>query len=359
MTSPNRTRLRAPRKRRGAAAVADAIGTTLHAWGDAPAVVAEVFGEASPAAITAALDAFCREQLGAGVASLEFFHAGVGSVHGLRLADRRLVVVKAHRPGTSVARLQAVQTVQRKLWADGFPCPEPLLPPAPLGAGVAVVESMLRAGVPTDAHLPDVRAAMARALAVLVSSCRPFAALDALCAGARRTPGPDGVLDVYGAPAGAEWIDELAAEADRVQTSAGEPVLGHRDWRAENVRFTGDELTAVYGWDRLAVVREPVLVGGAAQSFTSDRARDDLPRLPTLDEALAFVEEYEHARDLPFTPEERRAARAALVHAAASAARCEHADRVTGSGGHAPEPWVAPPASATAFLREHGTELLG
>jgi hypothetical protein len=45
-----------------------------------PHVVREVFSDASPAGGAAALDQFCRLQLGSPVQSSEFFDASVGSV---------------------------------------------------------------------------------------------------------------------------------------------------------------------------------------------------------------------------------------------------------------------------------------
>jgi hypothetical protein len=368
MTSPVRTRLGrtgfARRRRLGADALASALQAQLDTWGFVPVVVAEVFDGGSARVIAAALERFCEEHLGAGIARLELFRASVGSVHGVVLDDRRRVVVKAFRPGTPVARLEAGQTVQRKLWADGFPCPEPLVAPAPLGQGVGTAETMLASGAFANPHLDDIRTAMASALAGLVATCRPFAALEALAGEPRNGLWPrphDGRFHFEGTSAGAEWIDELAAEADRVQTSAGELVLGHCDWRAENLRFVGDELVAVYDWDSLVAIREPRLVGSVAQNFTSDYGRAQHRQLPTLEEALAFVAAYESARGWPFTAEERRAARAALVYSAAYGARCGHSDRLTDMGRHAPlaaEPWDAPDGTATAFLRDHARELL-
>ena len=62
--------------------------------GEVPRIVHEVFDDVQPAAMAAALDGFCDRVLGARLESCEFFDAGVGSVHGLRLRDGRRVVVK-------------------------------------------------------------------------------------------------------------------------------------------------------------------------------------------------------------------------------------------------------------------------
>ncbi len=58
---------------------------------------------------------------------------------------------------------------------------------------------------------------------------------------------------------------------------------------------------------------------------------------------------------MPFSPEERQVARAALVYAMAYAARCEQSDALLMPWGEA----QASPDSARPFLVAHATELLG
>ena len=69
---------------------------------------------------------------------------------------------------------------------------------------------------------------------------------------------------------------------------------------------------------------------------------------------MAFIDEYEVAREAPLSPEEREVADAALVHAMAYAARCEHSDAVL-------MPWGRTQGAeddARSSLRRHATELL-
>jgi hypothetical protein len=74
------------------------------------------------------------------------FQAGrVSAVYGLRLVDGRELVAKVHRRPVNVARL---------------------------AAAVAVLESLLDAGTPGNAHEPDTRRAMARSLAEQVDLLR-------------------------------------------------------------------------------------------------------------------------------------------------------------------------------------------
>jgi hypothetical protein len=346
----------------------------LAAWGDLPHVLRDVFPDPTPDGIAAVLDRYCLRALGAPVAGAEFVSAGVGSVHGLRLADGRRVVVKVHPPRSSVRHLEAMQTVQRHLAAAGFPAPEPLAPPERLGRGIAVAEALLDEGGRADAHDPAIRRAMAASLARLVALSRPFAALDGLHENLMAMR-PDDLwpvphesrFDFAATAPGAEWIDAVARRARRARDrDAGDVVVGHADWRVENLRFARGAVSAVYDWDSLTIQREPVLAGGVAHLFTSDfAAGPGWVQRPTLEEALAFVADYEAARGTPFSASEWAVARAALLYAMAYTARCEHSDALTESGTRPPRDpadaagGAAPPGSARAFVAAHAGDLLG
>ena len=168
-------------------------------------------------------------------------------------------------------------------------------------------------------------------------------------------------LRLRGDERGAEWIDRIAAEATAVP-AAGDFVVGHGDWRVEHLRFEDGAVSAVYDWDSVRLDREPALVGAAAYAFTANWSRDDLVYLPTLEEALAFVADYERARGGPFTAAEHRAARASLVYMMAYSARCGHSDALTDMGRRPPRRAAAPEipeGTGQAFLAAHAEELLG
>jgi hypothetical protein len=354
--------------------VAIAIAERLEAWGDPPPILRDLFGDATPDEVATTLDTYCRRALGTPIAGAEFVAAGVGSVYGLRLGDGRRVVVKVHPPRATARYLDAMQAVQRHLAAAGFPAPEPLAPPAPLGAGLAVAEALLDRGGRADAHDAAVRREMAEGLVRLVAAARGFTGRDGLrenimAMGPERLwPIPhDGRFDFEATATGAEWIDAIAARARRARDrEVGDVVVGHTDWRVENMRFADGEISAVYDWDSLAVQREPVLAGGVAHLFTADfSAGPDWVQRPSLDEALAFIADYEAARGAPFGAGERAAARAALLYAMAFTARCEHSDLLTDMGTRPPDPDAAreppapPPDSARAFVAAHAEALLG
>jgi Phosphotransferase enzyme family len=307
--------------------IADLVAAHLATDGDVPHVLRDVFPDPSPERIDAAVRAFCAVALGAPVASAEFFAAGVGSVHGVRLADGRRVVVKVHPPRASAAYVDAMQAVQRHLAAAGFPAPQPLVPPARLGRGLAVAETLLDRGAPPDGRDPAQRCAMAAGLARLVALARPLAGLPGLRdsimtsqPGALWPTPHDGRFDFAATAGGAEWIDRT----------------------------------------------EAALVASVAHMFTANWASGQPVRAPTRDEALGFVADYAAARaGGPWSESEARVARAALVWTMAYTARCEHSDARTDFGRRAPDPPAgAGPAAvaddgARGFLAAHAAALLG
>lgn len=334
--------------------VADVVAGRYDEPGGIPEIARALFPDPTPAGVAAALETYCEHHLGATIQACEFFDLSVGSVHGLVLADGRRIVVKVHARRVAERFLRGVQRVQEELARGGFPAPAPVAAPVAVGTGLATAETLLDRGERADPRNPEVRRAMAAGLAGLVARCRSLPVQDDLRLNAMRVdpgrlwPVPhDPRFDFEATAAGAEWIDGRAAEARRVLAAAGgKPVIGHADWRAEHLRFDRDRICAVFDWDSLAVLPEPVLAGSAAHGFTADWELEDRRQLPSLEEALAFVADYEIARGRPFTVEERSAARASLVYTMAYTARCEHAD---GDDRQ---------AEARAFLRAHAGPLL-
>ncbi len=311
--------------------LASAIASHLAGWDD-PVVERAIFGTGDPRAIAAALERFIAGELGAPVAECLFYRTSVGSVAGVRLDDDRRVVVKAHQPHVAGARLYAVRDVMAALAAAGFPCPRPLVAPAPLASGLATAEDLIDRGELRDGHEPAVRRELARRLAELVALVEVTPSREPLGASwfsglpaERLWPRPHSPLfDFERTREGAGAIDAIAAEARRVPR-AGARVVGHFDWRAEHVRFDGDRAVAVYDWDSMHVDLEPVVVGAAAHAFCADWERDDVPAAPSVDELRAFVSEYEDARGGRFADNERRTLAGSLVYSLAYTARCVHA----------------------------------
>jgi hypothetical protein len=207
-------------------------------------------------------------------------------------------------------------------------------------------------------------ARLARAGRSLVRALPELDASGVRSAGSLWPPPHDARFDFRASEHDARWIDELAGKARSLQhhRSEADIVVGHTDWRVQNIGFDADgQVCAVYDWDSLRTLPEPVLAGKQAANFTCDWSRAQARQYPTLEEALGFIADFEAARDAPFDARERRLARAGLVDALSYISRCEHSDQATGFGTHAAQPvaWGDFPAdSARALLAAHGHDLL-
>jgi hypothetical protein len=280
-----------------------------------------IFGTDDPQAIWAQVLEACPDAVECFV-----FEVSVGALFGLRLRDGSRIALKVHVGRVEPRYLEAVQRVQEHLSERGFPCPRPL--------GVrerVTLEEWRDDGVYRDAHEPEVRGVVAGQLAELfrlTDELQPPPGLEPYFAppDAPIWPVPHNVLFDFEATAGgAEWIDEIAVATKPVRDArVGRLVIGHGDWTVKHFRFDGLRPTVVYDWDSLNTDFETVFVGNSAATFTYT---EHLPVSvwPTVEEAAAFLDEYEQARAEPFTPEERAAARAAAVYSRAYAARCGHA----------------------------------
>ena len=146
----------------------------------------------------------------------------------------------------------------------------------------------------------------------------------------RRRPGSP--FDFAATAAGAEWIEEIGARARTLLDAAPRtaPVVGHFDWRSENVPVAGGRVVAVFDWDSVGAATEPIVVGSATHHFTldwrvADPARAHPRRGPRLRRRLRGGPRAGRSRTA-----ERVAARTAYVFCTAYGARCEHVLASTG-----------------------------
>jgi hypothetical protein len=322
--------------------LAEAIVATVAGWGAEPDEALQlerhIFGSTDPRRIAQSVEAFCATGLGAAIVDCLFWRSNMGSVSGVQLADGRRVVIKAYPstadPGSAhffkdLAHLTAVHRVQRFLVERGFPCPPPILGPAPIEQGYAMVEEVVDIGAQVDAHDPAIRRAMAETLARLVTLTQELGPVPDLAPRHPRGtvwPTPHHAMFNFDATAvGAEWIDELARCAQpALARDTSSLVIGHMDWRTEHFRFVDGAVGVIYDWDSLAYTREAAVVGVAAATFTNTW---DLPVLvsPSPEETRAFIAEYESARGRRFTPVEHEALLAQVTYTRAYGARAEHA----------------------------------
>jgi Phosphotransferase enzyme family len=254
-----------------------------------------------------ALAEWCTRWLGAPPAAELFGTGHLSAVTGLRLTDGREVVVKV-RP--SIPRLAGCAVVHRALWKAGFPCPEPLVDLQPLTGFAASAEVL----VPDGDGRPEgeLAALSAAALARLVGMAPspgsvpgltpspPWTGWDHTERGLWPTPEErDDDLNAYPEP---RWLDRVAAAVrERLRTAAGDPLIGHGDWWPGNVRWHGPELLTVHDWDSVICQPEPVIAGFAAVSFLGI---DAAAPQAAVAESDAFLEAYQQARGLRWTPED-------------------------------------------------------
>lgn len=279
----------------------------------------------------AGLAAWCTDHLGSAPA-VELFRAGhLSAVIGLRLEDKREVVVKV-RPASP--RIAACVEVQQRMFEAGYPCPAPLAGPAPLGARVATAEAYVPGGDVRPAAEHAVRLS-AQAFAQLMELAPRPAEVSSLAPAPSWTawnhvepglwPRPEDAEVNLNAVDGPEWIDRAASHA-RDRLRAGEPgaVIGHGDWLADNLRWRGDELLVVHDWDSAIADSEAVLVGFAAALY-SPVSPDGLA---TVEDTARFLVAYCSARGLALTADELQRSWAAGVWTRAVDAKYQH---VTGN----------------------------
>jgi hypothetical protein len=304
----------------GVAQLAEVIAAHLREWS---AVDAAIFGSDDARAIAVEIDRFCRDELRAPVARGLFHETSQGSVTAVELADGRRVVVKAHRPDEDLAMLQEIVRVQMHLASRGLWATTVCGGPAPLGRGLGIVEAFVSDGATRDGRDPAVRAALVRGFQAIVAACRPLVAGSTLPRHYLARVADDALwpagLDT--SERGVEWIDEVARAARARMQPAGEWVIGHGDWRVQHVRFEGDEIVAAFDWAGLCKEREPALVGFTAFAFCVDWSRAPVPVTP-LDDARAFVADYEAARGRAFAADERQQCGAMFAYSYAYLARC-------------------------------------
>ena len=100
-------------------------------------------------------------------------------------------------------------------------------------------------------------------------------------------------FDFEATVAGAAWIDELAALArSRLERPGTGVVIGHFDWRVENLAFRDADIVAIYDWDSLAAAPEAVVVGNATAQFTADWTVGEFDPLPSVAEMQSFVSNF-------------------------------------------------------------------
>ncbi|MEO3974851.1 hypothetical protein [Streptomyces sp. CAU 1734] len=271
---------------------------------------------------------WCAVELGAVPVESLMAAARVSRVLGVRLDDGREVVVKS-RPDPA-GRAAVCVTVQRRTAAAGFPCPKPLTD-AVVRDGVAVhAEEWRPGGEPLRGTGGDAATRSARLLAALVRITAGFALPPPL-------PNPEWVRYDHTGPGhwppnplhdGRPGADRLPAALTgvaararaRLAAAADLPrVLGHADWEAQNLRWTGGLPHTVHDWDSMAWLPEAAVAGTASGAFASA----EVPSLAPVESSEVFLAAYERERGRAFGADEREVAWAASLWPALHNARAE------------------------------------
>lgn len=298
-----------------------------------PAVEQAILGTGEANEIAAMIETFVGSRFGP-ISDGIFYRPGVGIVAGLRVNDDSEVVVKIHRWNVSIDRLAAIQKVQAFLANEGLPAPLPLTEPELLVNGIATIEELRRGGRASGRD-PGVRRALAEGLHTFITAAAPL--VGHVNIGAPLLLRPVGAplwfephdlrFDFDGTAAGAEWIDSFAALArHRLEKLSSDVVIGHFDWRVENLAFQDNDICAIYDWDSVCAAPEAVVVGNTAAQFTADWTGPEDDPLPSVGEMRSFVREYELARGATFDNAEREVLDAANLFLCAYGARCQHSD---------------------------------
>jgi len=272
------------------------------------------------------LDGWCLDALGSAPDEVLSVSLRVSRVFAVRLADGREAVVKAR--DHTLARAATCVEVQGRLADAGFPVAPPLTPVTGC-RGLAVHAEEHRPGGEVAANSrPDAAAASGRLFARAAMLLRREAAaplpvpgwLDWDHAGLGPWP-PNAMFDpqerLVGLP---PWLVDLASRTRRPLARAPLPgVLGHGDWEAQNLRWSGAEPYVVHDWDSLARLPEAALAGAAAGVFSSAV----FTTLAPLESSAAFLDAYQSATGRALGAAEVEVAWAASLWPALHRARLE------------------------------------
>ena len=262
------------------------------------------------------VDRWCQGFLGAGPVAVLFVVSHLSEVVGVRLADGREVVVK--RRVDASGRAATCVTAQTLLAEHGFPCPMPLTA-AVIDDGNAVhAEQFVGGG---ELEFEDSPAAAERSAVLLADLVRRLATFDL----DPPLPNPewvrwDALPDRQASAVAPAWIEDTTSRVRAKLAGCGlQPVLGHADWEAQNMRWQRGKPLAIHDWDSLAWLPEAALAGTAAGVFASHGE----PTLAPIESSVAFLHAYEAARGVRFTSYETEIAWAASIWVALHNARDE------------------------------------
>ena len=270
----------------------------------------------------------CRDYLSTSVSGTHFLASHLSHVILLEVTHGKPLVAKI-RPYSH--RLAGCAVVQKHLFAAGFPCPPLLLGPVAWNGDAITIEEYL----PGETMPPRDKAGEVAGLFFrLLNLSMPTAEVPSLdpppnwvsWSPSRRALWPrsdESGLDLNRFR-GPEWLDAAARKVRQcLKTCDSTVLIGHADWEAQNMRWSGDRIVAVHDWDSVVSQPESALVGQASAVFT---ANGDRGSEPSVDESEAFITAYEEYRGRAFTIDEREQVWAAGLWVRAFNAKKEAAE---------------------------------
>ena len=247
-------------------------------------------------------------------------------------------LVQVHFQQAHLSRQRGCVEVQRHLWRAGYPCPQPLAGPAPLGRLDATAEAFVPGGTQL-APDPGSAGSFAAALARLVELAPQVSAVSTLEPSPPWSywdhhedgpwPWPDDMnMDLNTRP-GPAWLDDAAIRIRRrLERCAEPPVVGHCDWESQNIRWRRGRLHVVHDWDSVISKPEAAIAGQAAAAFAATGGPGEHA---TVAQSAQFLAAYERARSRPWTADEQEVAWASGAWVVAFNAKKDTVD--AGRGG--------------------------
>lgn len=250
----------------------------------------------------------------------------------IELADGERCFVKFHLPSVTASHLRRLRALQASAHEAGFACAETLKGPVRFRQTHFVVDGYLSPRTTQLVRNSRTRTALASGFHQLNQLLTEWAPATWSPSTSSRPRRRDGVWPKTGNPRFSAvlqvehpWLDAIGGEARAIiDTVDSQLMIGHGDWRMENVRVWGDDVVAIYDWDSLTQASEIGLVGTTAILHPINWAfGHPAPASPRA--VVEFVNAYERVRGRKFRRDERAAILASALYSIAFVAKCNYA----------------------------------
>jgi hypothetical protein len=294
-------------------------------------LVKDVIGTDDPERIYESLEAYVSSCFNSRIAAIPLLEASVGISIGLRLENKERIFVKILGNKEKEDHLKSINGVLRFLRSNKYPCPEPLSGVHPFLGGLATAQSYEDDGVSLDSHDKGIFSLQAKYLSRLHELLGEYRDTEHIPLKIVEKDAPWGkphnaFFDFDSTESGSEWIYEKGMDTKKViaREAAGKIILSHTDWSNKHFRFKDGGVSVIYDWDSLHMADELCSLGMACSTFTATwyfKTRI----IPTPEESLGFVEEYQRHHGRTFSRPELDVISAHAANVITYIARCMHA----------------------------------